>query len=259
MNTTHIPLSFLHESHPPLLIKFTTWVRENKQAISDLIILVCISAFTFYWISMYDLTESFYQFTRQHENLEVDDLVLTLGTAFPIFLTIFALRRWAEAGRRLRQANTDSLTGQFNRRKGWEVAQFEATRAKRYRRPLSVILFDIDHFKAINDTYGHLTGDRVLRSIANIVHDQLRITDTLVRWGGEEFLIISPETTQDEARPQAERLRQKLADPSIQGTIHPTVSFGVAQLQADEDFNALFQRADEKLYAAKSGGRNKVM
>jgi diguanylate cyclase (GGDEF)-like protein len=205
-----------------------------------------------------DATEAFYKFTRKHEYLQIDDLILTLGTAFSFYLTIFALRRWAEATKRLGQANTDILTGLFNRRKGWDVLEFEIARAKRYHRPLSLIMFDIDHFKAVNDTYGHLVGDRILRLVTKTIQEKLRNTDILVRWGGEEFMVISPETGLDEAREAAERLRKEVASCSIQNNIHTSASFGVVQLQEDDDFNALFQRVDEKLYVAKSTGRNRV-
>ena len=184
--------------------------------------------------------------------------MLTSAAVLSICLTIFSLRRWAEAASLLQQANTDSLTGLFNRRKGWEVIEQEMNRARRYHRPVSLIMFDIDHFKAINDTYGHLAGDHVLKTIAKTIQEKLRSTDTFVRWGGEEFMIISAETDLSGARQLAERLRKSIENCSVRNMSRLTASFGVTQFTASDNFDSFTQRVDAKLYDAKSTGRNKV-
>ena len=159
-------------------------------------------------------------------------------------------------------ATTDSLTGVANRREFFHMASKEISRAQRNDRVLSVLMFDIDHFKKINDQYGHAAGDEVLVNIASICKKVLREIDTIGRLGGEEFGILLPETDIKEAAMVAERLREsmKLIRPggsATTGTV--TMSLGVAQWHAShEDFEELMARADRALYGAKRGGRNRV-
>ena len=159
-----------------------------------------------------------------------------------------------------RLALTDPLTGVANRRRGEELLSHEIARAERYGHPLSVILFDLDHFKRVNDVNGHAVGDALLRTVTRIVGDQLRATDHLVRWGGEEFLIIAPELGDVRAVQVAERLRGQIARLRIPGDqqMPPTASFGVAFHRAGDSSHSVVQRADVALYAAKNGGRNRV-
>jgi diguanylate cyclase (GGDEF)-like protein len=236
-----------------------SWVRENRQAVVDLIVLFILSLLTYFLLHLLNITEAFFAFTRRYEAIQLDELILTSVTVFCFYIAIFAVRRWNEAAKRLQQANTDSLTGLFNRRKGREVLEFEITRARRYHRPLSIIMIDLDHFKEINDTHGHLAGDRLLRLIAKTFREQMRNTDILIRWGGEEFIIISVETDQAEAREVAERLRAAIEACSLQGAIHSTGSFGTTRLQDDDTFDSFLRRVDDKLYEAKLSGRNKVV
>ena len=244
-------------SKVPFIVKFLSWVRENRQAVFDLLGLFIFSILTYFLIHLFNVTEAFFAFTRKYEALQLDEIAVSL-VVVSFYILIFAICRWSEAAKRLRQANTDSLTGLFNRRKGWEVLELEIARARRYHRPLSLIMFDLDHFKEINDTHGHLVGDRVLGLIAKIVHQQMRNTDILMRWGGEEFMIISVETDEAEARQVAERLRAAIESCSLHTTIHPTGSFGTTQLQENDTFDTLLRRVDDKLYEAKTSGRNKV-
>ncbi len=255
----HLSLLIRRSSNIPFIVRFSAWVRENRQAIIDLIVLFILSIPTYIFLRLFNITEAFFTLTRRYEGIQLDELILTTLVVFSFYLTVFAIRRWMEAAKRLRQANTDSLTGLYNRRKGWEVIEFEMVRARRYHRPLSLIMFDLDHFKEINDTHGHLAGDRVLRLIAQTLREQMRSTDILMRWGGEEFIILSVETDQAEAREVAERLRATIESSSLQGSIHPTGSFGTTQLQEDDTFDSFLRRVDDKLYDAKSSGRNKVV
>jgi diguanylate cyclase (GGDEF)-like protein len=170
----------------------------------------------------------------------------------------------AEANNELRLlAITDPLTKIHNRRYFFENAQKEVTRAYRHKTKLSILLFDIDHFKRINDTYGHLAGDQVLQFIGKQMKDTLRNIDLYARYGGEEFVILLPETGQAEALETAERLRQSFQDatiPSDNDAINITISLGVASLKHSEPIplEKLLDQADTALYHSKEKGRNKV-
>jgi diguanylate cyclase (GGDEF)-like protein len=166
------------------------------------------------------------------------------------------VRTLAETMTRL--AHTDTLTQIANRRELDETIAREVNRATRYHQPLSVIMFDLDHFKQVNDTYGHETGDTVLRESARVVQGLLRLPDLLGRWGGEEFLIVAPQTDCAQASELAERLRQAIAACRLDHIGGITASFGVAQYQPQESPEAWLKRADEALYAAKQGGRDQV-
>lgn len=161
-----------------------------------------------------------------------------------------------------RMARHDALTGLYNRYTLGEFAHLEAARCERYRSPMSVVMFDIDHFKRINDQYGHGVGDAVLETIGDIVRSCLRDGDTAFRIGGEEFLVLLPSTPAGEARHVAERLRRVIADSFTNAAPEPlavTASFGVAQLRAGlEDWEETMRRADDALYEAKRRGRNCV-
>jgi diguanylate cyclase len=157
-----------------------------------------------------------------------------------------------------KMATTDSLTGTLNRSKFQETALTELQRAVRYSHPLSLLMFDIDHFKKVNDTFGHLAGDEVLRKISSIVSRNLRGTDSLARWGGEEFVVIAPETDIVDAGILAERIRKEVADETFEGPRQVTVSFGIAAYREKETLDDIIRRADEALYRAKAAGRNRV-
>ncbi|HEX6591061.1 MAG TPA: diguanylate cyclase [Moraxellaceae bacterium] len=159
-------------------------------------------------------------------------------------------------------ANTDSLTNLLNRRAFHERAALEAKRAQRQNSAISLITFDIDHFKQVNDRYGHDTGDDVLRQCASACLQQLREIDLVARFGGEEFVILLPETAQPGAEQVAERLRQLFEGmvlQTAQGALQFTASFGVAAWSPDEEISTALQRADQALYAAKNSGRNRVV
>ena len=160
-------------------------------------------------------------------------------------------------------ARTDSLTGLANRQALMEHAKGEFSRARRYSRSLSVIMIDIDHFKSINDQYGHAGGDQVLRQLGRQCSSRLRDSDFLGRIGGEEFALLLPDTPRDSAHHVAERMREQLSKTSINLdndiTLNVTASFGVAAMnENDVDFNAVLQRADAAMYEAKHAGRNQV-
>jgi diguanylate cyclase (GGDEF)-like protein len=162
-----------------------------------------------------------------------------------------------------RLMTVDALTQVFNRRYFNEALEREFNRSRRYGRALSLIAFDIDHFKAVNDTYGHLAGDNLLRQIATAVKTRLRREDVFARTGGEEFGVLLPEVALDGAVATAEKVRQIVASTPLKHereVIACTVSLGVASLGADDaSGEELYRRADERLYEAKQGGRNRVV
>jgi len=155
-------------------------------------------------------------------------------------------------------ANTDSLTRIANRRSGEQHLEDEVERSIRYGRPLSVVLFDLDLFKRVNDTLGHEAGDRVLVEVPQVLAPRLRESDMLVRWGGEEFLIIAPEMDLERATRMAQRLRSLIEEHDFGIAWPMTASFGVAQRDGIESGADMVRRADEAMYAAKRRGRNAV-
>ena len=159
-------------------------------------------------------------------------------------------------------ATTDALTGMLNRRRLFELAGEELDRSERYGRPLSLAMLDIDHFKAINDRFGHHLGDDALVAVARTVREQVRRQDAVGRYGGEEFAVLLPETELEAARQVIERVRAQvhaLALTSAGTPVPLAVSGGVVQRRRGEPLNAALNRADEALYAAKRGGRNRVV
>jgi diguanylate cyclase (GGDEF)-like protein len=158
-----------------------------------------------------------------------------------------------------RLATTDPLTGAWNRRHFEEVAAVEMARSRRHAQPLALLLFDVDHFKRINDGHGHPAGDRVLVDLVQRVRRLLRAEDVLARWGGEEFIVLMPHARVPDATRLAERLRQGLAQEPFAAVGRVTASFGIAGFLVDEPFDACIRRADAALYLAKRRGRDAVV
>lgn len=160
----------------------------------------------------------------------------------------------------LEQAAHDALTGAFSRRIGEELLKLQVAHAERAAQPLSAIFVDLDDFKAVNDRYGHEEGDRVLRHAANTIRSLLRQSDALVRWGGEEFLVVMPDTPVEGAMIAVERMRRagfgKRPDGSLQ-----TASIGIAEQTADRpaDWESLVELADQRMYRAKQDGKDRVV
>ncbi|SDE09704.1 diguanylate cyclase [Desulfuromonas thiophila] len=154
---------------------------------------------------------------------------------------------------------TDRLTGLYNRLKIEETFDYEWRREKRYQQPLSLILLDLDHFKRVNDTYGHQQGDRVLCAVAAVLRGRARESDLVGRWGGEEYMIICPGTSLDEARFLALSLCRAIAGLDLAPLPPQTASFGVATVHPGDEQGEVFRRADRALYRAKEHGRNCVV
>jgi len=157
-----------------------------------------------------------------------------------------------------RKATTDELTGLYNRHKGNEILDIEVQRSQRYENAFSVIFFDIDYFKKVNDQYGHDVGDSVLMEIAQLVKLHTRKSDAIIRWGGEEFIIIALNLDQEQAETFSEKLRQTIELYQFEVVGKVTVSIGIASFGQDDTKESLVKRADEALYRAKEKGRNRV-
>jgi diguanylate cyclase (GGDEF)-like protein len=186
-------------------------------------------------------------------------LVVALTVATGIFSSVLA--RMGERQRSL--SRRESLTGCFNRRAFYELFPREAERARRLGHGLSLVFLDLDHFKAINDRFGHETGDQVLQQLSARLRGIIRETDLLFRWGGEEFLILLPHTAPAEAPALAERIRAAVAERPFaceSRSVPATVSVGVAGAAGfPMDADALIARADAACYRAKEGGRDRVI
>jgi len=155
-------------------------------------------------------------------------------------------------------ATTDKLTGAYNRTKFKEIIGRETERVKRFNTPLSMMIFDIDRFKKVNDKHGHGVGDSVLTTIAHIVRKNIRKLDYFVRWGGEEFMIISSQTAIDKAHALAERIRTIIKSHRFKTVQKVTVSFGVTEFKKSDTEDSFIKRADDTMYKAKRKGRNRV-
>jgi len=157
-------------------------------------------------------------------------------------------------------ARLDSLTGILNRRAFLEICDGEHSRHRRHKRNMSVILIDIDHFKRVNDTYGHAAGDRVLVAVCGTVQSMLRKSDAFGRIGGEEFAVLLPETCVGDAYSLAERIRIGVGLTRVRDDVQVTLSLGVTMFDVQhEAMHEVMSRADSALYQAKSGGRNRTV
>ncbi|MDQ7733636.1 GGDEF domain-containing protein [Halomonas sp. SpR1] len=187
-------------------------------------------------------------------------LVLMVSAATTLCLAVIYLRRQRTVMHQ--QLLTDELTGLYNRRHLVNVALATITQARRDQAPLSLMLLDIDHFKQVNDTYGHPTGDEVLRQISQQLRLLCRPSDTLARIGGEEFCLLMPNTATHDALQAAERLRREIEVKTMSGIdlhANPTISIGVTTCQSGSlTFEQLYSFADKALYQAKALGRNRV-
>jgi diguanylate cyclase (GGDEF)-like protein len=157
-----------------------------------------------------------------------------------------------------KQATIDPLTGIYNRLRFNELLLQDVDEAKRYKVPISLVMFDIDHFKKVNDSYGHLVGDRVLKEIVAVVSANIRTVDVFARWGGEEFMVLSKHLDHERMGILAEKLRHAVESTRIEGCHPVTCSFGVTQLADQDTLESFTARADAALYRAKNEGRNRV-
>lgn len=189
----------------------------------------------------------------------VEELLARVSVAIRLKLERDRLRQRAEVASEM--SMTDALTGLLNRYGLHRALQRELSEARRYDRPLSCLLIDIDFFKAVNDTYGHAAGDAALQQSARVIAESVRGSDVVCRYGGEEFLVLAPETGVEGARALADKIRHAFSSHLFgdAGRVFPlTLSAGVAQLDPGESGNDMIARADEALYHAKQTGRDRV-
>ena len=209
---------------------------------------VALSSFLIaFWVHLFDLMDfvMVYQFA-----ICVIGANTLFGLAVPTLL--------ADNLHLRRVAFTDALTQVASRDRLEQRAALEVIRCQQEQRPLALMVFDIDFFKQINDEFGHHVGDQALQQLCRVVQQNLRPTDTLGRFGGDEFVVLLPQTSQDAAALIAERIIEQLQAIRVADVVSLTASFGVAALQLDEDYEGLFRRADHALYQAKMAGRNRV-
>jgi diguanylate cyclase (GGDEF)-like protein len=204
------------------------------------------------------------------QNLTISPLSGTTGEVEKICLMVYDVTDIASSKRALEKANqqlaklsmTDRLTGLLNRGTWENLVDAEFERYRRYGQATSLVMFDIDHFKNVNDTYGHLAGDEVIKHTAAVTKDNLRQSDSPGRYGGEEFGIILPETEVKDAVAICERIRECIAQSTVETSVAPiqyTISMGVTQLSdTPQNHMEWLQQADEALYKAKESGRNKT-
>lgn len=207
---------------------------------------------------------------EMYQNVTILPLRSTSGKTDHVCLIIYDVTGVAVNKRQLESANTklqelalrDGLTGLLNRRYWESCLEREFARHQRYDNPVSLVIFDIDHFKRVNDTYGHQTGDEVIRAVSGVTSHLVRETDFAGRYGGEEFVVLLPGTNLEGAAQFAERLRASVEQQVLDYQGSPltfTISLGVATISDDMvDYQALLERADKALYASKEGGRNMV-
>lgn len=189
---------------------------------------------------------------RQHTLVVVD----RMGSSEAAREIDMLRRRLAEVAR---LATTDYLTGAWNRAHFHQVIELELARSLTNHQPVTLILFDVDHFKKVNDRFGHALGDTVLRELAVLVRHHLRASDALFRWGGEEFVVLVASAGYRRAERVAENLRHAVASYSFESIGSVTISLGVAEHDVGEDINSWFERLDAALYTAKHAGRNRVV
>lgn len=190
-------------------------------------------------------------------------VVFVFAPAYMAGLTIFLFASYMLDARKALeiQATTDPLTGLYNRRFFFEQAKLALSTSDRHGEPLCLMMCDIDHFKDINDSFGHKAGDSAIKAFSEVLQSSLRVEDVLARYGGEEFVILLPQTSLIKAQSVAERMRsetESIALETEKGCINITASFGVCQVREFNDIETSINHADKAMYAAKSAGRNKV-
>lgn len=225
------------------------------------------STFTNSTVDKYVIPIKLRRITQAHFRYMRQDVVITPLSSSEVSVIIYDMTPLLEAKKTISdqleivkiQATTDQLTGCYNRKMFHDLLVAETARASRHGKLFSIILFDIDNFKLVNDTYGHLVGDEVLKALSAIVSGNIRKSDVFARWGGEEFSILLPETDRNGASVVAEKVRIAIAAHECGKAGRNTCSFGVAEFSAEKDTNSIIYYADKALYHAKENGKNQVV
>jgi diguanylate cyclase (GGDEF)-like protein len=210
------------------------------------------------------LEHSHPEWVYQYTDKAIQSFDIIIGMIFSVicnFLMIMAFEQmyFRQLNKTEEMAICDSMTGLYNHLFIVSRLDDEIGRSSRYHTPLSVIILDVDHFKKINDTFGHLMGDTVLKQVSRAIKSQCRTVDKIGRYGGDEFLIILPETSLENAAILAKRLQVKIESLSFDEPVELTISQGIAQYEQGESINTLIDRADTHLYSAKHSGRNQFV
>ena len=219
-----------------------------------------IFTFSVYLIALYFIMNLYRSLQNaQHKELEYLNNNLALLVKNKTDDLMLVNRRLKEEKEALKiMSATDQLTGLHNRTQLEEIFEYEKMQSIRYKKAFSIMMIDIDHFKDVNDTYGHHVGDIVLKEFTQILRKTFRDVDTLSRWGGEEFLILVPNTDLNGIKEVALRLRTAINNKKFSKAGHKTVSIGVTTLHKDDDFISIVKRSDTALYRAKNGGRDRI-
>ena len=218
---------------------------------------VCLAALIGAWLRPELLPESGRNAVALHSSMAIAGTLVAGGI---VLYSGRVRRRFDTLLKRSRAlANIDSLTGLSNRRHAEEMLSRELKRSARSGHTFSILFLDIDHFKQINDTLGHAVGDAVLKEFVGVVRQHLREYDIVARWGGDEFLVILPETSNDDVLRVAERIRSAVSRQLFTGEALVTISMGVGSLEPDDTTDSLLDRADSFLLKAKQQGRNKTL
>lgn len=233
--------------------------RPNRIAIYSVILLL-IAVVSGLIVFEHIYPEWVYQYTDK----SIQSFDIIIGMTFSVicnFLMIMAFEQmyFRQLDKTEEMAICDSMTGLYNHLFIVSRLDEEIGRSLRYHTPLSVIILDVDHFKKINDTFGHLMGDTVLKQVSRSIKSQCRTVDKIGRYGGDEFLIILPETSLENAAILAKRLQERIEGLTFDEPVEITISQGIAQYEQGDTINTLIDRADTHLYSAKHSGRNQFV
>lgn len=230
---------------------------DNKKVLKDTFSLILAIIITAIILFQFDVSEIIHTFIKKNEEFELDKIILLFAIT-SIYMFLYMLKRFYELKELTQNANTDPLLGILNRRRGSKHISEEIEHINTTNHKSSLIMYDIDDFKHVNDSYGHDSGDYVLKEISNIIEKETRLDDISIRWGGEEFIVICPNTSLEEASKLAERFRVSIELHSFNNNIKITASFGVIELHKNEDFRKQIIRVDNNLYTSKKKGKNQV-
>ena len=232
--------------------------KQNKIIKIELLVLVMINTLFWLLLGRVDIFERLYHFSREHELYELDELIPLMGMLMVSFI-IFSIRRWRDAREYAllveKQVRKDELTGLYNRKALQRKIMYEFFRFQRYKNSFCILSIDIDDFSEVNEKYGRELGDSFLKQIAERLESNTRHVDICCRWGGEEFLILCPETKLANALLVAEKLRLTIQEPMLNGE-QMTASFGVMEMKPNIRLEDIVTISDVALYQAKSEGKN---
>jgi len=247
-------------AYAPLMAAIGVWAVRERLRAAHYFLMAALSGLAGHGVS---LAQSFGWLPMSTATFHAAEIGLVLEGTLLALAMAREIRGFHEARDRAEHlARVDVLTGLLNRRAFYERAQGLWNVAQRRLRPLSLLMLDVDHFKSVNDRFGHAAGDNVLQRVAEILTTTCRSADLIVRWGGEEFLLLLPETDLDEATRLAERLRRSIAAEVIElqgAKLSVTASFGVCQMRGESTLEQLIADTDQWLYRAKRAGRDRVM